>query len=206
MIGSALKRFCLMSAAMVFGAALLLGAAPPPPAPGSGAGALLIASPSIGDPRFYHAVILMVRHNDKGAFGIVINDPIGTRSLASLITATGGQADGVTGKVRIYAGGPVQPRLGFVIHSRDYHKADTLNIDSRLALTANPQILLDIGHKKGPRHSLIAFGYAGWSAGQLEGEIARHDWFTAPEEPTLVFNHPRRTLWRAAMARRTLSL
>jgi putative transcriptional regulator len=205
-IGSALKRFCLASAAMALAAALLIAAAPPPLPLGSGAGALLIAAPSIGDPRFYHTVILMVRHDDKGALGIVINRPIGMRSLASLITATGGKADGVAGKARVFAGGPVEPQLGFVIHSTDYQRAGTLKIDGRVAVTTNPGILLDIGHKKGPRKSLIAFGYAGWAAGQLEGEIDRHAWFMTPEEPELVFDHPRSSLWRAAMARRTLSL
>ena len=205
MIRFGLGRFFLAPLAFVFAAALLV-AAGPPPATSSGPGELLIASPSIGDPRFYHTVILMVRHDRNGAFGIVINRPIGMRSIASLIKATGGKAEGVAGKVRVFAGGPVEPQLGFVIHSTDYQGAGTLKIDGNVAVTTSRRILLDIEHKKGPKKSLIAFGYAGWAAGQLEGEIARHAWFSTPEDPGLVFDHPRRTLWQAAMARRTINL
>ncbi len=206
MTRSALRQVLLAPAAMLFAAALFLGAAFPPPAPVAGGGELLIASPSIGDPRFYHAVILMVRHDSKGAFGIVINHPIGMRSLAGLIKAAGGKAQGVSGKVRVFDGGPVEPQFGFVLHTSDYHGAGTIAIDSQVALTASRAILSDIGHNTGPKKSIIAFGYAGWAPGQLEGEIARHAWFTTPENPGLVFDHPRSTLWRAAMARRTLTL
>jgi putative transcriptional regulator len=205
-IRSGLMRFFLARAAMVLAAALLFGAAAPSPPSARPPAELLIASPSIGDPRFYHAVILMVRHDKKGAFGIVINHPLGRRSLASLVKGTGGNASEVTGEAEIFSGGPVEPQLGFVVHTTDYHSKTTVDVDGQVALTSSREILLDIAHKKGPKKSLIAFGYAGWAPGQLEREMAEHAWFTAPEDPDLVFDQPRSAVWQAAMARRTINL
>jgi putative transcriptional regulator len=190
----------------VLPAILLTAAAPEATNSGSLAGQLLIASPTIGDPRFYHTVILMIRDNKSGALGLIINRPVGERSIESLLKATGASGVGVEGKLRVFAGGPVEPQLGFVVHTADYRLPDTLAIDGRVAMTASPQILQDIGHHHGPKESLFAFGYAGWGPGQLANEMARHDWFTAPEEPKLVFDDDRAGLWNEAMARRTREL
>jgi putative transcriptional regulator len=170
------------------------------------AGELLIAAPTIGDPRFAHTVILIIRHDKNGAFGVVINRPVGERSISSLLEATGDRDPDAMGSVQVFAGGPVQPELGFVVHSAEYHGEGTIDVDGRVAMTANRQILRDIGHNQGPRESLFAFGYAGWAPAQLEGEIARHDWFTTPEEPKLIFDDDRDNLWEDAMAHRTREL
>jgi putative transcriptional regulator len=194
---------------LVLPAALGSAAAPEPGAPAESAslaGQLLIASPEMGDPRFRHTVILMVRHDRQGAFGIVINRPVEERSLASLLESIGESGKGVEGSVRIFAGGPVGAENGFILHTNDYHRPGTIDIDGRVALTSNPAILKDIGAHQGPAKSLIAFGYAGWGPGQLEGELKRHDWATAPEDPQLVFDDDRDRLWDDAMARRTIDL
>jgi putative transcriptional regulator len=185
---------------------LLVSASPGVAAAESLAGQLLVATPTIGDPRFYHAVILMVRHDKDGAFGIVINRPLGERSLKSLLAAVGGKTDGVEGNVRVFAGGPVQPERGFVLHTTDYKNKATIAIDADLALTADREILQDIGRHKGPEKSLIAFGYAGWAAGQLDSEMGRHDWFIAPADPKLIFDEDRGRVWEEAMARRIREL
>ncbi|MCC6777749.1 MAG: YqgE/AlgH family protein [Hyphomicrobiales bacterium] len=201
---------------------LLLIAPPPLPAqsPSSLAGQLLIAAPSISDPRFAQTVILMVRHDRNGAFGLVINRPAGEQPLARLLKSMGDKReDGGSedlGNVQIYAGGPVQPELGFVLHSSDYKLPDTTDIDGRIAMTGNREILRAIAARArdargtsdapGPQHSLIAFGYAGWGAGQLEGELARRSWVTAPADPRLVFEEPREKVWEIATARRTQDL
>ena len=195
----------LVPAAILLGTACL-GAAAPPAEPDPLVGQLLVATPSMGDPRFYHAVILMVRHDKKGALGIVINRPIGMRPLAEILDAVGDKTAGVEGKVQVFAGGPVQPGLGFVIHSTDYRRPQTLAIDKYVAMTSNRDILVDIGRHKGPKQSLIAFGYAGWGPGQLDGEIEHHDWYTTPEDPKLVFEVDRAGLWEDAKARRTREL
>jgi putative transcriptional regulator len=193
--------------AALLAAFTVLGASPPENSnTDSLAGQLLIAAPTIGDPRFAHTVILMVRHDKEGAFGIVINRPVGERSIAALLEATGHDDADAAGMLRVFAGGPVQPELGFVVHSAEYRRAETVDVDGRVAMTASRQILLDIGHNQGPEKSLFALGYTGWGPGQLEGELARHDWFTTPEEPKLVFDDDRDKLWDEAMARRTREL
>jgi putative transcriptional regulator len=200
-------RRSLAAMVSLVAALTVLGLAPPEHSDTTSlAGQLLIAAPTIGDPRFAHTVILMVRHDQEGAFGIVINRPVGERSIAALLEATGHDDAGVAGIVRVFAGGPVQPELGFVVHSAEYRRAETVDVDGRVAMTASRQVLLDIGHSQGPEKSIFALGYAGWGPGQLEGELARHNWFTTPEEPKLVFDDDRGNLWEDAMARRTREL
>src|SRR5579862_8331106 len=150
------------------------------PAAASLQGQLLIAAPQIGDPRFFHAVILIVRHDKSGALGIMINRPFEERTLAGLLAAIGKPDATVEGKIRVYAGGPVELGAGFFLHSTDYHQADTIAIDGRIAMSSAPDLLRDLGHHKGPAKVLFAIGYAGWAPDQLEGELARKDWFTAP--------------------------
>jgi putative transcriptional regulator len=197
----------LVIAAGLFIVAGLCGAATPRPAdPGQLAGQLLIAAPTIGDPRFYHAVILLVRQDKTGAFGIILNRPLEKQSIKSLLEAAGDRAAGVEGSIVVFAGGPVEPELGFVVHSTDYHDPHTIAVDRDVAVTADKEILRDIGHHHGPKQSLFAFGYAGWGPGQLQTEIARHDWFTTTGDPKLIFDDGRGELWDDAMARRTREL
>jgi putative transcriptional regulator len=169
------------------------------------AGQLLIATPEMRDPRFDHAVILVVRHDASGALGIVINMPAGTRPLSDLLAAIGETSTDATG-VPVYVGGPVEPEMALVLHSADYRAQGTIDVDGQLAVTMNPQILRDIAAKKGPQKSLFAFGYAGWGAGQLDNELARNVWYTARGDPKLVFDEDRAKVWDRAMARRTQDL
>src|SRR5258708_35280741 len=132
---------------------------PPPPAPspaGSLTGQLLVASPDMFDPRFANTVILMVRHNSEGAFGIVINRPAEDRSIESLLHALGDKAAKVDGSVRIYAGGPVEQRLGFILHSAEYHLAETPAIADRFPLTPSLDVLRAIPRQHGPGTGLVA--------------------------------------------------
>jgi putative transcriptional regulator len=165
-------------------------------------GQLLIASPAMGDPRFRRSVILIVRHDRKGALGITINRPVGERSLAALMQALGDSTVTQARSVRIFAGGPVQPEIGFVIHTPDYDRQDTLAVNADLAVTASLEVLHDIARNQGPKKTLVALGYAGWSPGQLESELARDDWRVAPASAALVFDTPAERVWDEAMARR----
>jgi putative transcriptional regulator len=172
----------------------------PTPEEPSFTGRLLVASPAMRDPRFRRSVILIVRHDRKGALGITINRPVGERSLATLLQAMGDSTVTQAASVRIFAGGPVQPEVGLVIHSADYDRQDTLAVNGDMAVTASLEVLRDIARNQGPRKSLIALGYAGWSPGQLETELARDDWLVAPASAALVFDTPRERVWDAAMA------
>jgi putative transcriptional regulator len=168
---------------------------------GSLAGQLLIATPTMRDPRFDHAVILILKHDQEGALGIVINRPLGERPMAHLLGDSS-----VSGNVQVFVGGPVEPNVGFILHSADYRRAATMDVDGRVAMTANREVLRDIADKKGPAKVLIAFGYAGWAPGQLEAEMAHNVWYTAPEDPALVFDDDREKVWERATARRTQDL
>jgi putative transcriptional regulator len=206
----------LRAAAALAVAAPLLAALPGGAGPDQGqdqdqgafslAGQLLVAAPNMGDPRFAETVILMVHHDASGAFGIVLNRPVETRSFKSLLEALGDKDTDAKGEVRIYAGGPVEPSIGFVVHSAEYRGPGTLDIDSQVAITSNPAVLRDMAKGKGPVHALVAFGYAGWGPGQLEAELAQHAWFTEPEDPKLVFDDDPATLWKTALDRRSRAL
>ena len=209
-----LERTLLALAAIVLPASLLHAALQDPGAPPSQAtlaGQMLIAAPTLRDPRFDHTVILMVRHNAEGAFGIVINRPVGESSLKSVLAAIGEKDDGVTGNLRIFYGGPVQPEIGFVLHSTDYQREQTVKIDADVAMTSSREILRDIANGHGPQKTLVAFGYAGWAAGQLEGELALHGWYTAVRHEVENGGSPRsdterEKVWDEAVARRTQDL
>jgi putative transcriptional regulator len=200
-------RAILSFAAILASAALLVAGRPSgAETRASLAGQFLVASPSMGDPRFDRAVILMVRHGQDGALGIVINKPLGERPLANLLEIFGEKGSNAGGQVRIFAGGPVQRELGFVVHTADYRRSGTLDVDGRVAMTASREILRDIAANQGPKKSLIAFGYAGWAPGQLEGEMERRVWSTAPADETLTFDEDREKVWESAFSRRVQDL
>jgi putative transcriptional regulator len=194
----------LLALAPLLAAILLVAAAPKnadTQAKTSLAGQLLIASPELEDPHFAHTVILLVRHDETGALGIIINRPVAERSLITLLEAIGIRDSEVTGNVQIFAGGPVQRTVGFILHDAAYHRRETVAIDGHVAMTSSPEVLRDMGHQKGPAKALVAFGYAGWGPGQLESEMAHNDWFTMPEEPKIIFDEERDKVWDDAMAR-----
>ena len=170
------------------------------------AGQLLIASPEIRDSNFDHAVILLVRHDQGGAMGFVINMPTEQRTVADILKLLGENDSNVKGKVQLFAGGPVQPEVGFVIHTSDYRESETIDVSGRALVTSSRQILRNIGNDKGPKKSLVVFGYAGWAAGQLEDEIKRRVWFTVSADQNLIFDEERQKLWDTAYAHRTQDL
>jgi putative transcriptional regulator len=169
-------------------------------------GQFLIAVPEMGDPRFYHAVILMVHHDGNGAFGIIVNRPVEDRKLAQLLADLGQSAEGIRGSITVYAGGPVEQHLGFILHSADYQRPETMAIDGKIGVTSSPAVLRDIAEKRGPRKFIFAFGYAGWGPGQLENELKQQAWFTAPGDLALLFDDDRAKLWQDAVSRRSRAL
>jgi len=180
------------------------------PGPEPAAGQLLIAAAAMQDPRFHHSVILLLQHDASGAFGLVINRPIAKTPIATLLADSNGRTEAgdnkLDSKIPVFLGGPVQPERGFVVHGGEYSRPETLHLDDALAMTASKEVLRDIGRQQGPKKYLFAVGYAGWGAGQLEAELARQDWFTAPADPELVFDAERAQLWERALARRTRDL
>ena len=151
---SAIARLGLVVAAFVLQTSLLNAALPtgPEDAPArtSLAGQFLVAAPEMGDPRFERTVILIVEDDATGALGIVVNRPVGEQPLASLLDAVGEKSAGVTGSVRVFSGGPVQPEVGFVVHSAEYKRTQTIAINDRLSVTSSVAILRDIADKERP--------------------------------------------------------
>lgn len=158
-------------------------------------GQLLIAMPTIGDPRFERSVIFMCAHSDEGAMGLVINranDDISFRQLLEQLNviegdeiATGEPVDRMT----VHIGGPVETARGFVLHSADYFMENsTLSVGGGICLTATLDILRALADGSGPRESLLALGYAGWAPGQLESEIQANGWLHCAADGHIVFN------------------
>lgn len=174
--------------------------------PASRPGEFLIAAPGMKDPRFYHAVILIVQHDRGGAFGLIVNRPVEDEPLAKLLQELGQKTDGASGKIAIYAGGPVEADIGFVLHSAEYKQPETMAINTELAVTSSPAVLRDIATQHGPRKYIFAFGYAGWGPGQLEDELAHRVWFTAPGDVKLLFDDDPAKLWQDALDRRERAL
>jgi putative transcriptional regulator len=163
------------------------------------AGQLLIAAPAMREP-FDHAVILVVQHNRDGALGIIINHPLDSRPIARILEALGRDGSGMTDNARIFYGGPVNPGTAFVVHSVDYHGANSIDVDGRVAFSEASVVLRDIGLHKGPQKSILAFGYAGWASEQLDGELRAGAWVAVPEDPVLVFDDDRAKVWTDAVA------
>jgi putative transcriptional regulator len=171
------------------------------------AGQFVVATPELQDPNFSHTVVFMTQHDDTGAMGLVINRVIARGPLARLLEDMGVEAGQSGGsEVRVYAGGPVGLGLGFVLHSRDYQSEQTVAVDDHVALTPSLDVLKDIAAGKGPRESLVAFGYAGWAAGQLESEIAAGAWAIVPADEALLFDDDDASKWQRAFARRGVEL
>jgi putative transcriptional regulator len=201
-----LRRLGLIVAAFVLQTALLRAGLPGPDgaqARPSLVGQLLVAAPGVGDQRFERTVILIVEQGPDGTLGIVINKPIGEQPLASVFKALGQKDGDAAGSVRVFSGGPVQPEVGFVVHSPDYRRPETVAIADRLSMTSSTAILRDIGDRRGPAKVLVAFGYAGWGPDQLEQEIEQRAWGIAEADPTLVFDEDRDHVWEDAWKHRT---
>ncbi len=158
-------------------------------------GQLLIAMPVIEDERFARSVIYVCAHSSEGAMGIILNRPAGSIDFPELLV----QLDIIDDEdqiklpadaeaMKVMRGGPVETGRGFVLHSSDFFIKDaTLPIDEGVCLTATLDILKAIAKGKGPRHALLALGYAGWAPGQLENEIQENGWLHCPADADLIF-------------------
>ncbi len=160
-------------------------------------GRLLLAMPGMGDPRFDRAVIAMCVHDAQGALGIGIGHLRTGIGLHALLAEVGIEP-GAAPDCPVHHGGPVEPGRGFVLHSPDWSDRGTLIVNDQCALTATMEVLRAIAGGHGPRRWLIALGYAGWSAGQLDGVMCRHGWGTTQARPAILFDTPADQRWTAA--------
>ncbi len=169
-------------------------------------GQLLIAMPGMPDTRFQRAVVYVCAHNAEGAMGLVINRLFGSISFANLLEQLDIQPTESTDDMRVHYGGPVESGRGLVLHSTDFVREGTMMVDDEVALTATIDILRAIADGRGPRHSLLALGYAGWGPGQLDAEMQANGWLTVDSDQALMFDADLETKWERAIAKIGVSL
>jgi putative transcriptional regulator len=162
-------------------------------------GQLLVAMPTMRDPRFTRTVIYMCAHTADGAMGLVINRLVGSLSFPDLLQQLGIPSSPASEHIRIRNGGPVETGRGFVLHSADYHDDATLAIGEEVGLTATLDILRDIAAGHGPKRSLLALGYAGWGPGQLDSEIQANAWLCVPADEDLIFDDKLTDKWERSI-------
>ncbi|RMF13016.1 MAG: YqgE/AlgH family protein [Alphaproteobacteria bacterium] len=162
-------------------------------------GQLLLAMPAMGDPRFERAVVFVCSHSEEGAMGLIVNRPFQGLTFRELLEQLDIEVGEPVVDIPIQVGGPVETGRGFVLHSTDFIQETSLVVTETIALTATVDILKAIAEGKGPRHRLLALGYAGWAPGQLEAEIQANGWLTAPADEELIFNTPLEDIWPRAM-------
>ncbi|PZN58894.1 MAG: YqgE/AlgH family protein [Proteobacteria bacterium] len=154
----------------------------------------LIAMPGMRDERFARSVIYICAHSEEGAMGLIINQ---TQQMMfpDLLVQLGIMDEEEVIRLPSYArdfvvrnGGPVDRSRGFVLHTGDYRVESSLPVSEDICLTATIDILRAISTGRGPRHALMALGYSGWGAGQLESEIAQNGWLTCRATTELLFD------------------
>jgi putative transcriptional regulator len=165
------------------------------------AGNLLVAMPSMPDPRFARSVIYLCAHGEEGSMGLVVNRVMDELSFHELLGQLDIDVPGILPPMRVRFGGPVEQGRGFVLHSTDFVREGSLMVDDDVALTATVDILRAIAEGRGPRHRLFALGYAGWGPGQLDAEIQANGWLHAPADPSLLFDDDLDTKWERAIAK-----
>ena len=158
-------------------------------------GQMLIAMPTMRDERFARSVIYLCAHSTEGAMGIVVNHAaphVEFRDLLVQLEVISDKEDirlpSAAETVKVLKGGPVETGRGFVLHSSDFFIEDsTLPIDDGVCLTATLDILKAIARGSGPSSAVLALGYAGWGAGQLETEIQENGWLHCAADSDLIF-------------------
>lgn len=158
----------------------------------------LIAMPTLADPNFSRTVTLICEHSSEGAMGIVVNraTELRLRDIFGQLDIDPSQAENAD--LPIYIGGPVQNNRGFVVHEPLGKWESTLAVTELLGVSTSRDILTAIAEDRGPKECLVALGYAGWAAGQLEHEIVENSWLSAPANHAILFNTPVEHRWAAA--------
>lgn len=169
------------------------------------AGKLLLAMPNMGDPRFHRAVIVVCAHDENGAMGLVINHVLPGIDLRNLFeqlniaVAQPGVPPAPLPDIQVLSGGPVENGRGFLLHSKDFHLPDTVEVTDHLSVTGTIDALRAVAEGRGPKTMLFVLGYAGWTPGQLDREIQQNVWLVADATPALVFTVTTDDKWAAAI-------
>ncbi|MDA0367540.1 MAG: YqgE/AlgH family protein [Proteobacteria bacterium] len=170
------------------------------------AGRLLVAQPSLIDPNFSKTVILIIRHDGDGAFGLVINRFAEQRSVTDVLSLFNEDIEAPDAQVAVHLGGPVQTASTLALHSMDFATDRTEVVDGKFAVSPTVDALKARAAGHGPAEMRIFFGYAGWAAGQLENEIAVNAWTHVAADADLVFAPDPSQVWALARMRIQIDL
>ena len=161
----------------------------------------LIATEKMRDDRFEKTVIAMLENDEDGAWGLVINKPIGLLPIALLIdpslNTSKEREELYKINIPVFWGGPVETKKIFILHSNEY-QSETTNNYGKLSVSQDYKALFDISNNKGPKESLIILGYSGWGSGQLEGEMERDHWILSDIDLDIMFDSKSNTKWKRA--------
>jgi putative transcriptional regulator len=166
-------------------------------------GHLLIAMPSLQDPNFSRTVTYVCEHSEEGALGIVINRPLDL-DLGTVFEQLELEpsADPILARTPVLQGGPVSQERGFVLHEvlpdLETPYDASMVVTERIRVTTSQDILTAMASGRGPRRALLALGYAGWGAGQLEQEMSDNAWLSVPANLKILFDTPFDQRWQAA--------
>ena len=167
------------------------------------AGKLLLAMPCMGDTRFHRAVIFICAHDAQGAMGIVINNKMPSVNFSQLVEQLKLESDIKIdlGKLNlpVMCGGPVEAARGFMLHSSDFIRADTMKVDASYGVTGTVDALKEVARGAGPKDLVFALGYAGWEAGQLDAEIQQNAWLVVDPDHEIVFEREPEQKWTCAI-------
>ena len=161
-------------------------------------GQIIVSMPFLEDERFYKTVIYMCAHSSEGSMGIIINKKIDYDLYPDLLQQLGIDKPLNNKKLFIRYGGPVESGRGFVLHSDDMVRKETLSIDKGVALTSTAEFFDDLSKGKGPKKSILALGYAGWQPGQLEYEIVQNSWMSLSVDNNFLFDNEVSGKWSQA--------
>jgi putative transcriptional regulator len=164
-------------------------------------GKILLATPAMDDPRFAFSVIYMIGHDASGAMGFIINKAKSGLNISDLLDQIGIEGDVNVADTPVLDGGPVDLDRGFVIHSLDYFKSETsLKVSESLGMTPTKDAMESLVSDTPPKQAIMAIGYAGWSAGQLEAEIADNAWLVSDGDDALIFSDDFAGKWATALS------
>lgn len=164
-------------------------------------GKFLVSLPKINDPRFNHCVVLLCGHDQHGAMGIIVNKHLESLSLAELLLQLDIIPTKIKSTIKVHYGGPVELGRGFIIHTEDYMHKTSLKIADDIVLTSNIEVLHKIGNGTGPARYMLALGYTGWSAGQLEDEIKNDGWIQVDVDLDILYSNDVSKKWQQTMAK-----
>lgn len=166
-------------------------------------GRMLIAMPTIGDSRFEQAVIFVCAHTADHAMGLTVNHPVEGLTVPDLLEKLNIKAEIELPDDLVLIGGPVESERGFVLHTDDYVcPHSSIAVGDGLKLTATREVLEAMGSQdRRPRRSMLALGYAGWGAGQLEHEIRENVWLVCDPDEDLLFSEDHAGKWRRALGK-----